>query len=145
MAKGTPSNVTQIAATVGATYPAPTCGGNDISHDELYRFVPSQSAQVRISARYPSTQPQTVIALYDGTNGMPPLTRAQLATTTTAIDQSHETQSNAMRVPVDAGGSYVDNGSTSGMTSDVSSTYYQEGGLQCGAITALLDANHACL
>jgi cysteine-rich repeat protein len=114
----TVSNANTGAASVQATYPAPTCGGADDAKDQLYRFVPSQSGDIRISTNYPQTALHPVLALYDGTNGKP-LTRADLVTTTTAVGSSNVTQDTAITVPIEGGDTYVYTGTAAGMPTDI--------------------------
>ncbi len=133
-------NADSSAASMQATFPAPSCGGADSSHDALYRFVPSQSGQVRISTNYPQTGFDSVVALYDGSKGAPPLTQAQSAVVTTAVGQSNESQPSALSVPLERGGTFVQTGNTTGMNSDINYTYFQQGGAQCGAAPASADA-----
>jgi cysteine-rich repeat protein len=128
-------NATTAASTGAATHPAPTCGGADGARDQLYRFVPSVSGDVRISAQYPDTAFDPVLALYDGTDG-PPLTRADLTTVTTVLAKTHESEPTAQRVPLEGGDSYVYTGSTAGMSSDVPAALFP----MCGAAGGSPDA-----
>jgi cysteine-rich repeat protein len=138
--RDTVTNADTSMASVQATYLAPSCGGLATNKDELYHFVPTTSGTVRISTNYPQTAMHTVIALYDGSNGQPPLTRVQAAQVSSTLGQTHESQPSAQLVALGDGKTYIQNGTTTGMTSDVPAAYLQQAGTQCGAAAGSADA-----
>jgi cysteine-rich repeat protein len=126
-------------AAMVATHPAPMCGGVDAGPDALYRFVPTESGEVRISTNYAQTTFDTVLALYDGRNG-PPATLAQLQSTAHAQPPTNETEASARSVPIESG-AQVYTGSTAAMISDVdASLYTNELGASCGAFAGAPEA-----
>ena len=134
--------VTVVGAStsgMAATHPAPQCGGVDNAADALYRFVPSETGEIRLSTNYPQTTFDTVIALYDGENG-PPATLAELNYQNVSQSPTNENELSSRNVDIESG-AYRFTGSTSTMVNDVdASLFVNEMGAACGAVPGSPDA-----
>ncbi|MDD9939359.1 MAG: DUF2341 domain-containing protein, partial [Myxococcales bacterium] len=127
--------------SMSADHPAPSCGGVDAAADALYRFVPTEDGQVRISTQNPDRGFDTVLALYDGRTGTP-LTLDESASSTTPVDQTHEAQPTARAVLVQGQATTIHTGTTTGMAHHVAPSLYS-GAVDFGGYTQTLTVNYA--